>query len=458
MENLKSRGFKYNFFRVLTVVLTVNILLCSSLFLKDNDIVLHLKADEITENNSKSIFVNLAFMVMGTLGINVVASANGLAGDFAGSLGDLFDSWLSYRNLTLSGIASLIGSKTKVANNSGVSTLTLVGSLYNEIVDFLNYCGGAVTSGVTSIFNTDIPAFVYEEPSSYFLLPIGISTRIANNNATTSTAYNINYLITSAANEIRSVFLEYNNLVYYVMGSITTFSGQRQRLRKSNDSVYDTQSFTATLYTAGNVYIFVNSSSVPSMSGSVYTFVSDIPRIVVDSSVNTALAYYYLFGAGAVGGTDGTIGLPDAISRNYNDVNNKPFAGVGENDDVPIAIPGDFALDYPLTGVWDIPDSIPFAIPWVLDIPTALDTPIDIPFYPVPGEVPPAIVPAPDPLVDVPLIVSPECESLSACLIQGVQTVSNQISSFVNINQEFRNYTVITLAIGFAMFVLGVFF
>lgn len=432
----------------MTVVLTVNILLCSSLFLKDNDIVLHLKADEITENNSKSIFVNLAFMVMGTLGINVVASANGLAGDFAGSLGDLFDSWLSYRNLTLSGIASLIGSKTKVANNSGVSTLTLVGSLYNQIVDFLNYCGGAVSSGVTSIFNTDAPAFVYDSPGTYIVPSLNTQYNYFN-----TSSYHQFYTVTAMASEVRAGLMRLTNSTsggQLVIGSLSSFTLHALRLNNSNSVTQDTFVSLSHSSTLGFYYYMVNTANAN-------YWMPDLPIIYVDNS-NIADYFTALFGAGAVGGTDGTIGLPDAISRNYNDVNNKPFAGVGENDDVPIAIPGDFTLDYPLTGIWDIPDSIPYAIPWVLDIPSAIDTPIDIPFYPVPGEIPPAIVPAPDPLVDIPLIVSPECESLSACLIQGVQTVSNQISSFVNIHQEFRNYTVITLAIGFALFVLGVFF
>lgn len=451
MENLKNRRFKYYFFRILTVVLTVNILLCSSLFLKANDFVLHLKADEITENNSKSIFVNLAFMVMGTLGINVVASANGLAGDFAGSLGDLFDSWLSYRNLTLSGIASLIGSKTKVANNSGVSTLTLVGSLYNEIVDFLNYCGGAVSSGVTSIFNTDVPAFTYQGDPAFYYVPL-IAQPIADRN-------NRTYSIKVNSDSSRVIFFYSGSgsskALNYALCSLISGATGVFFNAYSNSSQNITVQKTGSTY--GEYFYFVSSiANLSALSNIVINVAFDSNGM--STFTRDDWIYYYAFGAGAVGGTDGTIGLPDTISRNYNDVNNKPFAGVGENDDVPIAIPGDFTLDYPLTGIWDIPDSIPFAIPWVLDIPTALDTPIDIPFYPIPGEIPPAIVPAPDPLVDIPLIISPECESLSACLIQGVQTVSNQISSFVNIHQEFRNYTVITLAIGFAMFVLGVFF
>lgn len=433
--------------KFVVVAIVCNFLVLGSAWIKPLRVPLYAEG-EIDAGNTKSIFVNTAFIVMGALGLKIVASANGLAQDFANSLGDMFDSWTAVGSIPLATITSALQNRLNIQGQ----TLVIGGDLYNQIINFLNYCGGAVSSGVTSIFNTDVPAFVYDTPSSYYLPTGGLNIAQRNNGN--------NYRIITNTDNVRVIF------------TLTYSSGTTQGIRVICASLVGVESFRYVNAYNNQTYTY-NLSSTTWNGVRVYqwsTIVADLSALTsifidyafdergMNSQQTNNNYYYYLFGAGAVAGTDGTISIPDPISRNYNDVNSKPFTGVGENDDVPIAIPGSFATDYPLTGTWDIPDSLPFAIPWVLDVPSALDTPIDIPWYPDPiGDIPATTIPAPPSLTDVPLIITPECENLSACLIQGVSTVSNHISQFINIHEEFRNYTIITLLIGFALFILGVF-
>lgn len=425
--------------KFVVVALVCNFLVLGSAWIKPLRVPLYAEG-EIDAGNTKSIFINTAFVVMGALGLKIVASANGLASDFANSLGDLYDSWVTAGSIATSAITSALQTKLTVQNQ----TLNIGGTLYNQIINFLNYCGGAVSSGITSIFNTPTPAFSYDTPGNYLPVPLTTTRVVTNSNDGTNI-----FTVTGISSSVRLVFLTatYNYYAYFVGLSSGLSVGFQ-----SYSNPYRTVNLNSTKTVNGITYYYYYYSISKSNNCSFdFPILSDL-----SDSINNAI--YLTFGAGAVAGTDGTISIPDPISRNYNDVNSKPFTGVGENDDVPIAIPGSFATDYPLTGTWDIPDSLPFAIPWVLDVPSALDTPIDIPWYPDPiGNIPAPTIPAPPSLTDVPLIINPECESLSACLIQGVSTVSNHISQFINIHEEFRNYTIITLLIGFALFILGVF-
>lgn len=423
--------------KFIVVALVCNFLVLGSAFIKPLRVSLYAEG-EIDAGNTKSIFINTAFVVMGALGLKIVASANGLASDFANSLGDMFDSWTAVGSIPLATITSALQNRLNVQGQN----LVIGGELYNQIINFLNYCGGAVSSGVTSIFNTPTPAFIYNEPGNYYVF--GVGSQILGYSISGSSGRSEYFTVLSQSSEVRCAI--FNSSLLFI-ASASDFVLNVLRVPNSGSSSSSTASLSSS---NGFKYYLVNAGS-RAVYNNIFPIINNI-----DSNVNQYL--YYLFGAGAVAGTDGTISIPDPISRNYNDVNSKPFTGVGENDDVPIAIPGSFATDYPLTGTWDIPDSLPFAIPWVLDVPSALDTPIDIPWYPDPiGNIPAPTIPAPPSLTDVPLIITPECESLSACLIQGVSTVSNHISQFINIHEEFRNYTIITLLIGFALFILGVF-
>lgn len=425
--------------KFIVVALVCNFLVLGSVWIKPLRVPLYAEG-EINAGNTKSIFVNTAFIVMGALGLKIVASANGLASDFANSLGDMFDSWTAIGSIPLATITSALQNRLNVQGQN----LVIGGELYNQIINFLNFCGGAVSSGVTSIFNTPTPAFVYDTPGNFYVF--NGETKIGTNHN------GKNIYITPSSNLIRFIF--YYNSTYnnYNIAAVTTIANAFFTMTNFQYDRISTINISGRSVINGITYYSVINSVNPLYFGSfsINNFVNN------DNSADNLI--YLTFGAGAVAGTDGTISIPDPISRNYNDVNSKPFTGVGENDDVPIAIPGSFATDYPLTGTWDIPDSLPFAIPWVLDVPSALDTPIDIPWYPDPiDDIPAPTIPAPPSLTDVPLIITPECESLSACLIQGVSTVSNHISQFINIHEEFRNYTIITLLIGFALFILGVF-
>lgn len=425
--------------KIIVVALVCNFLVMGSAWIKPLRVPLYAEG-EIDAGNTKSIFVNTAFIVMGALGLKIVASANGLASDFANSLGDMFDSWTAVGSIPLATITSALQNRLNVQGQN----LVIGGELYNQIINFLNYCGGAVSTGVTSIFNTSSPAFYYDTPSSYYQ-PLSYTPFWNTKNGN-------KYRFYVADDNVRVVFIKNSSWAYCVGISMIANQYLYYQWTTNNDrSILLSSSRTINGITY--YYQYLNNS----LSDINDIFIDFVKTIANNDDVFTN-ALYYAFGAGAVAGTDGTISIPDPISRNYNDVNSKPFVGVGENDDVPIAIPGSFATDYPLTGTWEIPDSLPFAIPWVLDVPSALDTPIDIPWYPDPiGDIPAPTIPAPPSLNDVPLIITPECESLSACLIQGVSTVSNHISQFINIHEEFRNYTIITLLIGFALFILGVF-
>lgn len=68
---------------------------------------------------------------------------------------------------------------------------------------------------------------------------------------------------------------------------------------------------------------------------------------------------------------------------------------------------------------------------------------------PVPSDVPIPLI-----FEGLPEIVKPECENLSACLVSGVQTASQHLQNIYNSNNNVANYTMVSLAIGVALYIL----
>lgn len=398
---------------------------------------LEVHADEnITETNGKNIFVNLAVMLMGTLGIKAYASSSGLASGFADSLVTMFDNWLTSTGTSLSTIVSALNARLSVKKQNNTSYLDVGGLVYNYVTQFLTYLNG------NNVFTTDVNdyPFVYDVSGSYYTNTVDNPLLFAN-----SAGYNYY----SYSNGARFVLLRDGNLVivYFVslsrgLVAYTSQVGSSSSVLSKNINTAHTFNNVTFYSTTGNYNFSPSSVLLPYYNVSDYY---DISYNIYD------IGYYLTFGAGAVGGTDGTIGLPDAISRNKD----TPFPAIDDSDSFPLALPNDFVTSFPLDSDTDIPLVIPQVIPYVFDVPT--DVPIDIPFSPFIGApIPPATVPVPDILSDIPLIVSPECETLSACIVEGARQVSSDLNHFIEIVPNMGNYVAVSLGVGFALYLLGV--
>lgn len=416
---------------------------------------------EITDDNAGSIFKNLAFMIMGTLGIKYVASASGLGSGLSDSLGDLFNTWVSETNQSIGTITNMLNSSLSVKQQLGTSYLDVGGYLYNKITQFITWLNKRQTF-------TDNPAdypFTYDLHGTYVNSPF---ITYINTSGYTYGGYDLLGLMSALGYSSfylsRKDYINSLNSIYYC-----TFSTDASSLNgflyivssvalPSFAFFYDglkngttTAPARTTRYNDILYYLYIMNIVVSSSNWSIKT---SIPDFSLNNEKTFSLPLYYIFGAGAIGGYDGTIGLPDPITRNQD----TPFPTIDDTDSFPLAVPDSFATDYPLVDTPDIPLSIPYAIPWVLDQPIdyPMDVPLDIPFTPFTGvPIPPATIPAPDPLVDVPMILTPECQGLSGCLLYGVETVSNQINSFIHLNDNYYRYIEVTVGIAFALLVMG---
>lgn len=68
----------------------------------------------------------------------------------------------------------------------------------------------------------------------------------------------------------------------------------------------------------------------------------------------------------------------------------------------------------------------------------------------------PTTVQTPLEFQSIPTLVDPQCETLGACLVNGVTSVSSHLQSIYNSNESLANYTKVSLAIGLAFLLLGV--
>lgn len=453
MERLKNLKLPTIFKRLFICFSVINLLFIGSVFVKPEATYVYADTN-IDDSNSKSIFINLAFMVMGALGIQTVRSVTGLGNDFADSLGNLYDNWMATTSLTTQAVTALLSAHVHVTKQN---QLSLAAPIYNKIADFITYL-----KKVPQIFTpASEPFFTYDMPGNYFVVPFtsydGRYGFVLNNLFTALGVTDCWFLKQSSDNftqEFRfGSFIDGPNLV--IIGSSLVNFGSSYTFHYANGNGYSASS------SASKSSVNVSGITYYTVVGAIANYVSN--GFVAGSSPtihSLSDAIYYLWGAGAVGGTDGTIGLPDPITRNRD----TPFPGIADDDYVPLSVPGDFANDWPLDDDTDIPLAIPRAIPWVYDIPidTPIDTPIDIPFFFDPNSpgvpIPPGLIDLPDDWYNIPLIVEPECQSLTACLLSGVETVSSNLQSFYNIHPDLAAFTSLSIGIGFALLVLGVIF
>lgn len=137
---------------------------------------------------------------------------------------------------------------------------------------------------------------------------------------------------------------------------------------------------------------------------------------------------------------DGTIGLNDVVDtadRNKEtDVDYTDFLGVDAGT-LSLSDVMDKVIEAINSGVATWADAIPVAN---IDIITPIINPVDVPI----------------PLLfdGLPEIVSPECVGLGPCLLSGVQTVSQHLQSIYSSNGSVANYTLVSLAVGIALFIL----
>lgn len=398
----------------------------------DKTAVVH--ADGTPDTYIKNYVGSLIMTYLANMGLTIHSTVNDL-GSFVYDLYDTF--FRSY-----SGVLALGELMNEVEYDPDTETVSMKSAGYNSISSFADYLihEKNITSESSDVIigTVQVPGYIYVDrfqalaPGSY--------------NSFNLFSKNVRAAVFQLTNtpSAGTVYFVSESSFYYGYGS-NNYPSTTSRL--ANNYVNNNTNKNYWYYGIG----------VNPLNNS---YISSLPLYTINQITNETI-YPYFFGDAAVLDDNIFVNGDASLDDRIGDISNNETADITLKDIIALLEESDLLdTDYPgadtnedilkqiLTAIQEYADDDDWA--------DALDTTdvIEDPIF----KIDPSKIPIPN-ILDpnaIPLLYEPECETLTACLIQGAQTVSDQLTSFSMLDQNYRKYIVVSVGVAFSLFVMGV--
>lgn len=408
----------------------------------DKTAVVH--ADGTPDTYIKNYVGSLIMTYLANMGLTIHSTVNDL-GSFVYDLYDTF--FRSY-----SGVLALGELMNEVEYDPDTETVSMKSAGYNSISSFADYL--IHENNITSD-SVDIIIGNYSS-NQYTILP--------NNNPFILFGYGTARMYYNFSDPVRSVYLGYKDGNYNYFAFLFCYTDSFSFGWNSSQNVNPSGNSSKTINVNGITYYFNYTR------GRMNTEIVDTYMNMINDSTFTnssgdnifgPLAVKYCYGDAAVLDDNIFVNGDASLDDRIGDISNNETADITLKDIIALLEEADLLdTSYPdadtnedilkqiLTAIQEYADDDDWA--------DALDTTdiIEDPNF----KIDPSKIPIPN-ILDpnaIPLLYEPECETLTACLIQGAQTVSDQLTSFSMLDQNYRKYIVVSVGVAFSLFVMGV--
>lgn len=401
-------------------------------------------ADGTPDTYIKNYIGSLIMTYLANMGLTIHSTVNDL-GSFVYDLYDTF--FRSY-----SGVLALGELMNEVEYDPDTETVSMKSAGYNSISSFADYL--IHEKDITSE-SIDIILGQSASPAYYLFSSL---TKLWTYNG--NDGYKSYRWVISSDPAIRFVAFKYNDMIQIHAVSLTSGHLYQSSSQSNGSSLTDTTVNQLNTYNGIQYY----SRQLVGVSGSTalrYDIDIDLVNITDTSIGWTDYRYLLAFGDAATLQDNIYVNGDATLDDRIGDISNNETADISLKDIIalldeadlldtsfPNADTNEDILKQILTAIQEYADDDDWA--------DALDT-TDVIEDPV-FKIDPSKIPIPN-ILDpnaIPLLYEPECETLTACLIQGAQTVSDQLTSFSMLDQNYRKYIVVSVGVAFSLFVMGV--
>lgn len=407
----------------------------------------------------ENVKINPFIWLMSYFGVNIYTDAVQINEAFDTAIRLAYNTYLaSLQPQQQVSIDEIIGSIEWTPSQPNV--LRVTGTVFNALKGFANWIKSRSINENEVIIGdyVTVNAGTYFEYNANDCIMLGYFSYFSGGNYT--------YVRSIINQSVRSVILKYgNSLVEY---NITLTNG---KFNNSSNSSQACGNPTSNLFsnTYDNVRFYYSNNTI-SLSTDLYDFIitnSDIPVIEMEGdkpsdSVSSRLAYRYTYGD-LIG--ESAVSLNDIFALPDQAVLDDLIGAADPDQDVEIDLTGSdlpyntaATLEDILSAINNLVDSYVQDNSYAETIGKIIAQGIAIDDELVDITYPEALTWEVPDLISIPAvypIIYPDCPDLSACLISGVQEVSNTMNGIINAHPDTGNYVTAALYMGLVLLILG---